>query len=632
MYGFTPSTKTGSAVTNNHGNDEVQSREEELTESEYSDSNEELGGSEDSLAGSENEQVDVEQDEEESDEMCSSSDDESDIPLSQTLTNSSSGKKIKCRKDYDIYNGDWNIKPRSIMDVFQVSGKDKGAIGIKKIRRNKLREIPDKHRKLVVRVFKTMIAKMATSILPEDPQSLVSESFALLDTSSHEKSTLEKCLATCLKGTQEKRLLRSMAVGCYSKFEAKRIISRDVKSYNYQVRRPSNSTPSTRSLSESFETRHARVKRISERIKSGNIRRTIERALNDWKFFEEHGRLPKLRRVVTRVTDGTIDECVRFIYSPRNRRIMATGSRKIDLADGTSIILPQVIRRTSRNALYEEYQELKQSNQIVPPLGKTSFFSIIGRLTFGQQRMKNCLDYNLGVLIFENVKKLESIVDKCVYDAKKKEELQKQITAISDFLKHDYMCKVKENGDSAFNARRALVGCDPPDLDPIGDVSNDDDCLKPFQVIESIRSAANRTTHSLTEVLDDCALKFKLFMAHQLRCQVQQSVLSEDDEWLQREPAETAAIITVDYKMKYIPKKYREKQTDFFGKKGMSWHGTVVTIKPKMDGIATVGTGNDGNSNSVNTINTKNIYFDHICRNDTSQKALSTASILELVA
>jgi hypothetical protein len=32
--------------------------------------------------------------------------------------------------------------------------------------------------------------------------------------------------------------------------------------------------------------------------------------------------------------------------------------------------------------------------------------------------------------------------------------------------------------------------------------------------------------------------------------------------------------------MKFIPRKYRESQADWFGKRGLSWHISVVMKKP----------------------------------------------------
>ena len=46
---------------------------------------------------------------------------------------------------------------------------------------------------------------------------------------------------------------------------------------------------------------------------------------------------------------------------------------------------------------------------------------------------------------------------------------------------------------------------------------------------------------------------------------------------------ETSVLLVLDWAMKYLPKKFRESQTDWFGKRGLPWHITVATRK-----------GNDG--------------------------------------
>ena len=46
---------------------------------------------------------------------------------------------------------------------------------------------------------------------------------------------------------------------------------------------------------------------------------------------------------------------------------------------------------------------------------------------------------------------------------------------------------------------------------------------------------------------------------------------------------ETSVLLVLDWAMKYLPKKFRESQTDWFGKRGLPWHITVAMRK-----------GNDG--------------------------------------
>ena len=39
------------------------------------------------------------------------------------------------------------------------------------------------------------------------------------------------------------------------------------------------------------------------------------------------------------------------------------------------------------------------------------------------------------------------------------------------------------------------------------------------------------------------------------------------------------ALLVMDWAMKYMPQKYREKMTDFFGKQGVNWHVSAVITK-----------------------------------------------------
>ena len=39
---------------------------------------------------------------------------------------------------------------------------------------------------------------------------------------------------------------------------------------------------------------------------------------------------------------------------------------------------------------------------------------------------------------------------------------------------------------------------------------------------------------------------------------------------------ESPVLIVYDWAMKYLPRKYRESQTDWFGKRGITWHLTVA--------------------------------------------------------
>lgn len=47
----------------------------------------------------------------------------------------------------------------------------------------------------------------------------------------------------------------------------------------------------------------------------------------------------------------------------------------------------------------------------------------------------------------------------------------------------------------------------------------------------------------------------------------------------------SSAIIMVDWAMKFLPRKFREGQTDWFGKKGINWHISVCLTKSSTEDV-----------------------------------------------
>lgn len=71
---------------------------------------------------------------------------------------------------------------------------------------------------------------------------------------------------------------------------------------------------------------------------------------------------------------------------------------------------------------------------------------------------------------------------------------------------------------------------------------------------------------------------------------------------------ENEAFIVSDWAMKFLPRKFREGQTDWFGKRGINWHITFTVLK----------TGD----------NINHLTHVHIFNEPTSQDAATTAAIL----
>lgn len=95
-----------------------------------------------------------------------------------------------------------NSSSRKLLDVVFISGRDKGEIGVRNLRKCKLAGLEEKKKKLLIRVFRNVIVKYAKALLPLDPMPLIAKSLTVKVPSARVENNLEELLRICPKGTQ----------------------------------------------------------------------------------------------------------------------------------------------------------------------------------------------------------------------------------------------------------------------------------------------------------------------------------------------------------------------------------------------------------------------------------------------
>lgn len=119
------------------------------------------------------------------------------------------------------------VRPRQIMDVMRISGRDKGIVGIRKIRDNTLEELDLKQRNHLIRIIKNIYARTAYSFLPRDGRHLFHVAVNAYGYESPLKSKLTKALQVCAVHTREKRVVRAVIAGTVGGKEAKHMLAMD---------------------------------------------------------------------------------------------------------------------------------------------------------------------------------------------------------------------------------------------------------------------------------------------------------------------------------------------------------------------------------------------------------------------
>lgn len=99
-------------------------------------------------------------------------------------------------------------------------------------------------------------------------------------------------------------------------------------------------------------------------------------------------------------------------------------------------------------------------------------------------------------------------------------------------------------------------------------------CASPCQVVSDVRKEIPDRNTDLCAVLDDCAEIFKLYLAHLLRCHLQEREIERIFDEVTEGAKGVSVTILLDYKMKFQPMFNRDPTAQPFGKNGISGHGS----------------------------------------------------------
>ena len=139
----------------------------------------------------------------------------------------------------------------------------------------KYEELSPLRKQLVAHIYKNIMEKVARMFLPSDVSILVEKGMGLFDIPSRNKCFLVNCLGKCRKGGIEKLLFRSIIAGSFSKYEAKRVLLRDVKCN--EGAEPLEVDDENAEEGECMTENEKHDREINERVRCGGVRRTLER-------------------------------------------------------------------------------------------------------------------------------------------------------------------------------------------------------------------------------------------------------------------------------------------------------------------------------------------------------------------
>ena len=371
------------------------------------------------------------------------------------------------------------------------------------------------------------------------------------------------------------------------------------------------------------------------------------RAYDDFNSIMNTGAVPISKTRRARYSESDVRTAVDFILAPETTGTLSWGVRTVKLGVQDYVQLPCLTRRMSKKDMYRMYT---QSTPAEKQISRMSFYRLAKTILHGAPKLLRAVDYMTGELVHDTVELLQEVVD--VFGGSKKDEFSRQLELLRNFLKVQYDHHVsRDDGVATHGLQRALgktakggsgeattssssgSGSGGGGSGGSGGNNCDDSvsgsnawcagCAFVPYVVQQLQALVTENcdcgnSEDALRVIKDAEKKMRLYQGHRARvCQQRQALQKVRDTLVEQCAAQSStatAIVTMDFKMKFEETSSRETTKEHFAKRGMSWHGCLITFYK---------------SDRNGTVTQHNVYLDQILEGGNEQSVVTVMGLLE---
>ncbi|XP_062619047.1 uncharacterized protein LOC134280620, partial [Saccostrea cucullata] len=312
----------------------------------------------------------------------------------------------------------------------------------------------------------------------------------------------------------------------------------------------------------------------------------------------------------TRVADEMLDHFLDFITSNHIVKDLPFGEKTLVLTSGEIIQTPNVIRSLAPAAIVQQYTQLCHEENM-KCLGTSTMYKILNDCSASVRQSVEGLDYYVaeGGQAF---KELENIVQQLDFTLEEKQITLKSLVSAKHYLKTDFKLHVKASSSTPDHCCTfALSERSRCYSHSCINHTHTDGCSECSSMDETLQFISQKTEERHWDNPEATIFKVEKAVSdiyewkgHILRAKNQgmarQDVLNSMDDG--------EVLVIADWAMKFLPRKFREGQTDWFAKRGINWHISFTAFKEE-------GT-------------MKHLTHVHIFDNPIAQDAAATSAVL----
>lgn len=291
-----------------------------------------------------------------------------------------------------------------------------------------------------------------------------------------------------------------------------------------------------------------------------------------------------------RISTAQVHHFVDFVSRPEMVQDVAFGTKTLKLDSGESIVIPAVVRTMIPSRIIDQYFVYCEQASF-QPAGRRSLYRIIEVCGASMQKSLAGLD-NTSADGSDAIDSVVEMVDVlCAHGAQSEwgSEAKKAIKASKRYLKTEFKGHVKRESNCADHCTTYALSDDSNKAYNRkcceGHSNTCENCQSLRKVLQDVLAQIELTSMSPDEKarakheLKELISSIEAWKAHLLRTvnqeEAKQDALTSLDN--------TTCLIIMDWAMKFLPHRYRERMSEFFGKRGRSWHVSAVITRQDKD-------------------------------------------------
>ena len=269
-------------------------------------------------------------------------------------------------------------------------------------------------------------------------------------------------------------------------------------------------------------------------------------------------------------------------------------TRTLKLDSGERLVMPNVVRIVGRSTMIEQYFKYC-CEEAFDPLGRSTLYRILQVREASQRKSLQGLDNTAaaGAEGFDTMQKIVDELKNAGASAKWCDDIRSNLKDGKRYLKTVYRVHCREDESACADHCRCFALSDPENPEFQRTCLHEhrvrcEDCESLQSTMRAIADEIESPSINLYSVDQKEDLKYDHTQAQEMILQWKAHLLrAENQERAKQNVINSlqlnSALVVMDWAMKFLQLKYREKQSEWFGKRGINWHVSCVITRNEAD-------------------------------------------------